>query len=67
MPSLGDAGNGLKNISSAASVCEKFCMYVVGFLLEQFTEKLHHDSSKIVLGAVQMNRAFIFSCFVNCM
>lgn len=55
MPSLGDAGNGLKNISSAASVCEKFCMYVVGFLLEQFTEKLHHDSSKIVLGVVQKN------------
>lgn len=36
---------------------------VVG-VAEQFTEKLHHDSSKILLGLVQKNQAF--SCFVNC-
>jgi len=29
MPSLGDAGNGLKNISAAASICEELGLDVV--------------------------------------
>lgn len=40
-------------------------MYACCFLLEQFTEKLHRDSSEVVLGLVQKNQAFIFSFFVN--
>lgn len=64
MPCPGDAGNGLKKFLLLLQAVRNSVL-VVGFA-EQFAEKLHHDSSKIVLGLVQKNQAFIFSCFVNC-